>query len=631
MLTATVYTSSCSNQAYNPSFPTLHFLKKCRNSRDINQIHARILTTGLIKNSSLTTKIILNFSSSSHQPLVEFSRTIFFSSQQRRNPFLWNLIIKSFSHGNDPEKAILVFILMLSQGCVCPDTFSFSLVLKACSRLELLKEGLQIHCLIVKSEFGSNDVFVQNSLMNLYLKCGCIEFARLMFDKMLKRDSVSWNLMIDGYVKNDMMENALEVFHQMPIEDQNLITWNSIISGCSKFEDGFEFAWGLFNKMPKRDLVSWNSMINGCLKCGKIGIASHLFSLMPERDSISWASMLDGYAKSGDIDKARSLFDEIPDSRRDTVTWNAMIDGYIHNGCSKEALQLFHEMWKGSSLVPDQATLAMALSAIAELGYISEGTFIHDYIERNGLDLSGKLGVAVIDMYSKCGSINNAMWVFENLERKNVDHWNSMINGLAIHGLGYLAFNLLMEMERVSIKPDDITFIGVLNACAHSGMVKEGMICFELMRRVYGLSPKLQHYGCIVDLLGRAAFLKCARDFIEVMPIKPNDVIWRTLLSSCMKHENFEMGIQIAKNLMELDSMKPSSYVLLSNIYAGFGMWSDVNRVRKMMKDRDIRKVPGCSWIELEGNVHEFVIGDTSHPEFGEIYSVLDSLCPFNS
>ncbi|MCL7038625.1 hypothetical protein MKW94_029594 [Papaver nudicaule] len=620
----TVYT----NQPYNS---TLHLLKKCRNSRDLNQIHARILTSGLIKNSSLTSKIILNFASSSHQPLVEFSRYIFFSQQKTNcNPFLWNLIIKSFSHGVDPEQAILVFISMLSQGSVYPDTFSFSLVLKACSRLELIKEGLQIHCLILKGEFGSN-VFLQNSLINLYLKCGCIEFARLMFDKMLKRDSVSWNLMIDGYVKNDMMENALEVFHRMPIEDQNLITWNSMISGYSKFEDGFEFAWGLFNKMPERDLVSWNSMINGCLKCGKLGIAGDLFNLMPERDSISWASMLDGYAKFGDIDKARNLFDQIPDSRRDTVTWNAMIDGYIHNGCSKEALELFHEMWKGSSLVPDQATLAMALSAIAELGYISEGASIHDYIERKGLDLNGKLGVAVIDMYSKCGSINNAMWVFEKLERKNVDHWNSMINGLAIHGLGDLAFDLLMEMERVSIKPDDITFIGVLNACAHSGMVKEGLICFELMRRVYGLSPKLQHYGCIVDLLGRAGFLKCARNFIEEMPIEPNDVIWRTLLSSCMKHENFGMGIEVADNLIDLDSRKPSSYVLLSNIYAGSGMWDDVNRVRMMMKDRNIRKVPGCSWIELDGNVHEFVIGDTSHPEFREIYSVLDKLCPFNS
>ncbi|OVA07659.1 Pentatricopeptide repeat [Macleaya cordata] len=417
----------------------------------------------------------------------------------------------------------------------------------------------------------------------------------------------------------------------MPREEKNLITWNSMISGYSKFEDGFDFAWGLFNKMPDRDLVSWNSMINGCVKCGKLEIARDLFDLMPERDFISWASMVDGYAKFGKTDKARTLFNKIPESERDIVTWNAMIDGYILNGRSKEALELFHELWTVSSLTPDRATLVIALSAVAELGFIDEGSLIHDYIEKNGLNLNGKLGVALIDMYSKCGSINNAMWVFGNLEKKNVDHWNSMINGLAIHGLGELALDLFMDMERLSVKPDDITFIGVLNACGHSGLVKEGLICFELMRRVYGLKPKLQHYGCMVDLLGRAGFLEEARNLIEVMPIEPNDVIWRTLLSSCMNHENFEMGVKVANYLIELDSTKSSSYVLLSNIYAGFGMWSDVSRVRMMMKERDIRKVPGCSWIELEGTVHEFVVGDKSHPQVREIYSVLDKLCTFIS
>ncbi|PIA51679.1 hypothetical protein AQUCO_01100502v1 [Aquilegia coerulea] len=619
-----------SQQPWNSTLPTLHLLQYCKTQKHINQIHARIITTGFIKNTFLTTKLILNFSSSPHQPLVDFARYIFFY-QESKQTHLWNLIIKSFSHGNNPKQAIALFSLMLCRG-VCVDKFTFSLVLKACSRLSLSKEGLQVQSLIQKRDLRLN-VFLQNSLINLYLKCGCLEYARLLFDKMLKRDVVSWNLMINGYAKNGRVDLAREVFDRMPKEEKNLITWNSMISAYVQCEDGFDFAWELFGSMPERDLVSWNAMMDCCIKCGRFEIACILFNQMPKKDAVSWACMIDGFAKVGRIDTAQCLFDKMPETERDLVTWNSLISGYVLNGRCTKAIMLFHDMLlsEKSSLAPDETTVVIVLSAVAELGLIGEGELIHKYIKKNKLPLDGKLGVALIDMYSKCGSIKTAMWLFNSLAEKRVDHWNAIICGLAIHGLGELALNHFIEMQKLSAKPDDITFIGLLNACNHAGMVKEGVMFFDFMKRVHRINPKLQHYGCMVDILGRAGYLKKATELIEGMPVEPNEVVLRALVSACKTHNNLDMGIRVAKHLLELDFCNSSSYVLLSNLYAASGMWSDVSRLRSIMKERDIRKVPGCSWIELEGTVHEFVGGDKSHLQVQEIYSVLDKLCVFIS
>lgn len=510
--------------------------------------------------------------------------------------------------------------MMLENG-FSVDKFSFSLILKACARVCLVEQGKQIHGLLMKLETGSN-LFLLNCLIVMYLRCGDIEVARQVFDRMPIQDSVSYNSMIDGYVKCGMIDLARELFDSMPLGDKNLISWNSMIGGFAQTNDGVELALELFEKMPERDLVSWNTIIGGFSKCGRIEFARRLFDRMPRRDVISWSNMIDGYAKSGNIEVARNLFDEMPD--KDVVACNAMMSGYTQNGYYTEALEMFYKMQKLSNLSPDETTVVIALSAISQLGRIEKAASMHDYLVENGFSLMGKVGVALIDMYSKCGSIENAISIFEAIDEKGIDHWNAMISGMARNGLGELAFEMLVEMQRLSVKPDGITFIGVLNACAHTGLVKEGMICFELMRKVHKLEPKLQHYGCMVDILGKAGLVQGALKFIEEMPIEPNDIIWRTLLSACQNHENFTIGESIAKHLMKMDSCNSSSYVLLSNIYAGLGLWSAASKVRTMMKKRNLTKVPGCSWIELEGVVHEFLVHDKSHPHVTEIYSVLD-------
>ncbi|KAL4361823.1 hypothetical protein GQ457_04G032390 [Hibiscus cannabinus] len=622
------------NQPWNSPLPTLLVLQKCKTSNDVNQIHARLITTGFIRNRFLTTKIVLAFSPSPFTPLVDFARYVFFRhiafrspQQDEEDPFLWNAVIKSYSHGRDARRAFVLLCLMLENG-VSFDKFSLSLVLKACSRLGLVKEGMQVHGLLRKLNIGS-DLFLQNSLISLYVRFGFIGYARQLFDRMSMRDSVSYNSMIDGYVKMGMIDSARELFDSMPLEYKNLITWNSMISGYTQLENGMDLALGLFDKMPDKDLISWNSMINGFVKCRNMKDAQDLFDKMPKRDVVSWADMINGYAKIGKIDLARSLFNEMPE--RDVVVCNAMMAGYVQNGYCAEALEIFNHLQRDGHLQPDSTTLLIALSAIAQLGHIDKGLTLHRYLKQKKFSLGGKLGVALIDMYSKCGSIKNAVLVFEGIESKTVDHWNAMIGGLAIHGMGELAFKLLMDMERLSVEPDDITYIGVLNACGHAGLVKEGLICFDIMRRVHKMVPKLQHYGCMVDILGRAGQIDEARKFIEEMPIEANDVIWRSLLSACKNHDNINVAEPAAKQLITLDSGNSSSYVLLSNMYASLGMWNAASRVRLMMKEKNLKKIPGCSWIELEGTVHEFFVEDKSHPQVMEIYSLLDSFSASNS
>lgn len=537
------------------------------------------------------------------------------------DPFLFNAVIKSFADRNDdPKQALLVFSLMLENG-VCVDKYSFSLALKACSRLGLLKEGMQIHGLLKKLDFGS-ELYLQNCLISLYARCGCVELARQVFDRMPNRDSVSYNAMIDGYVKAGLMTLARGLFDHMPIEERNLISWNTMIGGFVQSGDELDKAWELFEEIPKKDLVTWNLVIHGLVKCQQMEIAIDIFNQMPKRDAITWSTMIDGYAKISNLDKARDLFDQVPG--KDIVVCNAMMAGYVHNGHFLEALKLFNGIIDMDHLLPDKTTLSIVLSAIANLGHLDEGITIHSYIQANGFSVDGKLGVALIDMYSKCGSIENAMRVFENLEQRDVDHWNATIGGLAIHGLGESAFELFMEMGTLFVKPDDITFIGLLNACGHTGLVKEGQMCFELMRRIHKLEPKLQHYGCMVDILSKAGHLQEAKNFIDEMPIEPNDVIWRTLLSACINYQNFHLGRQVAEHLIRLDFNYSGSYVLLSNMYAGFGMWDDVSRIRASMVDRALTKLPGCSSIELNGVVHEFLVRDETHPHAGEVYSLLN-------
>ncbi|OAY67979.1 Pentatricopeptide repeat-containing protein ELI1, chloroplastic [Ananas comosus] len=326
----------------------------------------------------------------------------------------------------------------------------------------------------------------------------------------------------------------------------------------------------------------------------------------------------------GDLARARRLFDETP--HKDAVCWNAMIDGYAAHSSPRESLRLFRRML-ASGATPNEGTVVSVLSAVAQLGSAAPGKWLHSYIKSDGsIRLTPKVGTALIDMYCKCGSLEDAVAVFHTVANKDVVVYNSMIAGYAMHGRSRDALELFARLCDRGLRPTDITFIGVLNACSHSGLVDEGREFFHSMEKDYSIEPKIEHYGCMVDLLGRAGLVDEAYELIRSMKIEPDTVMWGSLLAACRQHKNLALGENIANFLLSNGIANSGTYVLLSNIYAAVGNWEEVARIRTLMKESGVQKEPGCSSIEVGSKVFEFVVGDLSHPKSKEIYKMLEEM-----
>ncbi|KAK4286350.1 hypothetical protein QN277_002914 [Acacia crassicarpa] len=387
-----------------------------------------------------------------------------------------------------------------------------------------------------------------------------------------------------------------------------------------------ELARSVFDRTPVRDLISWNSLITGYLRVGEIELAREMFERMPERDLVSCNAMIDGYAKQGMYKLAEDIF--LTMKVKDLVTWTTIISAHVLNQRPMKGLALFREMLS-KGIRPDAPAIISVLSAIADLGFVEEGKWIHTYLSTNKIDrCSSFIGSALINMYSKCGQIENAYHVFRSIShQRNTGDWNSMISGFSIHGLVHEAIKLFLEMERTELKPDDITFLGLLSACNHGGLMNEGLSYFETMQVKYKILPKIQHYGCIVDLLRRSGHLEEALEIIHDMPMEPDVLIWKAILSASMKHNNIKIGQIAALRAMDLAPDDSSCYVLLSNLYAKLGWWDDVARVRTLMKKRGVRKIPGCSSIFVDGKVHEFLIGKAIDVESNQnILSIMEEM-----
>lgn len=356
---------------------------------------------------------------------------------------------------------------------------------------------------------------------------------------------------------------------------------------------------------------------------GDILSAKKLFDTMPEKNLVSSTAMLTCYAKHGQIAAARELFDEFRE--KDVVCWNVMIDGYTQHGFPNEALALFRRMLK-TKVRPNEVTAVAVLSACGQIGALESGRWIHSYIENLGIKLNVQVGTALIDMYSKCGSLEDARLIFDKVNDKDVIAWNSMIVGYAMHGFTIDAIRLFNEMLRIGLKPTDITFIGILNACAHAGLVDEGWRFFNSMKDEHAIEPKVEHYGCMVNLLGRCGRVEEANKLIKNMKVEPDSVMWGTLLGACSLHGNIDLGEEIAEYLVSQNLANSGTYILLSNIYAAKGNWDGVAKVRTLMKDSGVQKEPGCSSIEVNNKVHEFLAGDLRHPKSKDIYMMLDKI-----
>ncbi|CAI0388800.1 unnamed protein product [Linum tenue] len=338
---------------------------------------------------------------------------------------------------------------------------------------------------------------------------------------------------------------------------------------------------------------------------------------MPRRNIASWNTLLDGYARLGDVESAELLFNQMP--AKDVISWTTMINCYSQNQKFREALGVFNEMTK-NEVIPDEVTLASVISACAHLGALDLGKEIHHYVMQNGFDLDVYVGSSLIDMYAKCGSLERSLLVFYKLRHKNLFCWNSIIEGLAVHGYAEEALAMFSKMKTEKIKPNGVTFISILSACAHSGLVEEGRKWFESM-------TQLEHYGCMVDLLSKAGLLEEALRLIRTMKLEPNAVIWGALLGGCKLHRNFEIAQIAVEELKVLEPGNSGHYALLVSLHTQVNRWSDAANIRWKMKELGVEKCsPGSSWIEVEKRVHQFAASDKCHHSSDDIMSVLDQL-----
>lgn len=341
------------------------------------------------------------------------------------------------------------------------------------------------------------------------------------------------------------------------------------------------------------------------------------------RDVVTWNAVLAGYVRAGMVRAAREVFEEMP--VRDEVSWSTLVGGYVKEGELDVALGVFRDMVEKGVRV-NEAAVVTALSAAAQMGLLEHGRFVHEVVQRTGMPVSVNVGAALVDMFSKCGCVAVAREVFDGMPRRDVFAWNAMICGLASHGLGQDAVELFWRFLDEGLWPTDITFVGVLNACSRCGLVAEGRRYFKLMVDKYRIEPEMEHYGCMVDLLGRAGLVSEAIELIEGMHIAPDPVLWGTVLSACKTHNLVDLGITVGNKLIELEPAHDGHYVLLASIYAKAKKWDEVREVRKLMSSRGTGKSAGWSLMEAQGNLHKFLVGDMDHKDSVQIYNMLDMI-----
>ncbi|XP_043701214.1 pentatricopeptide repeat-containing protein At3g29230-like [Telopea speciosissima] len=565
--------------------PILSLLQTSKKASEILQIQAQLTTTNLISDTFAASRLIISLTSGALS--MNYAELVF-SQIEYPSTFIWNTMIRGYIESSNPCRAFHFYCRMQRKN-VLGDNHTYPYVLKACGLMLGLNEGREIHGEVLKRGFAS-DLFVRNALISMYCRCGDIVCGRTLFDGFQDRDLVSWNSMIGGYVRSGEMGEAQK----------------------------------MFDEMPERDVFAWAMMIDGYgKKLGDLSRGRELFDRMPDRDVACWNSMIDGYLNHGKMVAARELFEEMP--KKNVITWSIMIDGYARFGNTKEALNLFNHMLHYGTK-PDKICTMGAISACAQLGALDQGRWIHTYIQKNKIILDIIVQTALLDMYVKCGSLEEARTMFNSMPERNIISWNVMIAGLGIYGFGIEAVELFAQMEMQGMPMDDLIFLSVLTACSHAGLVTKGLDNFKKMTSVYGIKPKLEHYGCLVDLLGRAGQLDEAKNVIQSMPMKPNSALWGSLLAACKTYQNVPLAEVSVGKLVELKADDCGVYVILSNIYAEEGMWEHVLKVRKLMSYRGIKKEAGRSVIEVDGEVEEFVNGKRSHSLSEEIDLVIRSL-----
>ncbi|MCL7028366.1 hypothetical protein MKW94_013491 [Papaver nudicaule] len=485
------------------------------------------------------------------------------------------------------------------------------------------KLGESVHGCIIRLGVDV-DLYTGNALMNMYCKFQSITedvvsfgnahevFEKIperkfgnadmvylgsvkkVFDMMPHKDIVSWNTVIAGYVHNGMCEEALRTVRD--IGKSNLMpdsfTLSSILPVFAEYVD-----------------VSRGKEIHGYA-------LRHGF----DSDDFIASSLIDMYAKCNRVDDSLRVFRLLP--QLDVISWNSIIAGCVQNGLFDEGLKLFRQMLT-AKFRPSSLTFSSIMPACAHLTTLHLGEQLHGYITRNGFDKNVFIASALVDMYAKCGNIRMARSMFDNMDSPDMVSWTAMIMGYALHGHANEALLLFQKMKMENVRPNYVAFVAALTACSHGGLVDEALKLFNCMIEDYGISPGLEHYAAIADLLGRAGKLEEAYEFISKMHIRPTGCVWSTLLSACRVHKNIELAEKVGEKLFQIDPENIGAYILMSNIYSSAGKWKEAAKMRMAMKGRGMTKKPACSWIEIDNKIHAFVAGDKSHPYYDRINEAL--------
>ncbi|KAK9284490.1 hypothetical protein L1049_023663 [Liquidambar formosana] len=530
---------------------------------------------------------------------LDFARKIF-NCCLERNTEVWNTMIGGYVQNNFPIKGIDLFLQALESEGTALDDVTFLSGLTAVSQMQQLELGQQLHAYMIKNS-SALPVIILNAIIVMYSRCNSIKTSFKVFENMPKRDVVSWNTMISAFVQNGLDDEGLMLVYEMQKQGFIIdsITITALLSAASN------------------------------LRNQEIGKQTHAYLL---RHGIRFEGMdsylIDMYAKSGLINTAQQLFERNDAHDKDQATWNAMIAGYVQNGIFEEVFTLFRQMVV-QNVIPDAVTIASILPACTPIGRITVGKQLHGFAIRHSMDDNVFVGTALVDMYSKSGAIIYAENVFAKTPEKNSVTYTNMILGYGQHGMCERALSLFHLMQRSGITPDAITFVAVLSACSYAGLVDEGLQIFESMEREYRIQPSAEHYCCVADMLGRVGRVVEAYEFVKELGEEGNIMgIWGSLLGACRIHGEFELGKVVAEKLLDMETRNGMTgyHVLLSNIYAVEGKWEKVDRLRKGMQEKGLRKEAGCSWIEIAGHVNYFVSRDRKHPHYDEICDMLKEL-----
>ncbi|XVF14226.1 hypothetical protein REPUB_Repub09cG0040000 [Reevesia pubescens] len=520
-----------------------------------------------------------------------------FKEFEKPDVVLWTSMVSGYEQNGCFEKAVAFFSRMVMEEGLDPDRVTLVSLVSACSKLMNLKLGRSVHGFSIRRGFG-NELSMVNALLNLYAKTGYVKVAENLFTRIEGKDVVTWSSMIGCYTHNGASIEALHLFSEM------------IKKGCQP------------------NAVTVVSALQACALACDLDEGQRIHELATKRGfylevSVSTA-LIDMYMKCLSPDEAFNVFRKMPG--KDVVSWVALLSGYAQNGMAYKSIGIFRDMLS-SGIQPDAVSMVKILASSSELGILRQAVCLHGYVTRSGFDRNAFIGASLIELYSKCGSLDYAIKVFEGIIDKDVVLWSAMIAGYGIHGQGGESLKLFEQMVKSSAaKPNNVTFLSILSACSHAGLLSKGIEIFHMMVNDYGLDPGSEHYGIVVDLLGRTGELDKAMDIINRMPISVEPHVWGALLAACRIHHNVELGELAAKNLLCLDSNHAGYYILLSNMYAVDGKWGNVTKIRTLIKEKGLKKMFGQSVVEIRNEVHSFVADDKLHPECEKIYELLGQL-----